>query len=224
MRRGETACDLGVGFGVGIVFDQQIDVRGDRRVGIGNGAGRIAGIVDRYTMSIGKARAASSKLRRTSAPVKPRPSSVMPGVSSRLARRNPKPPLPRPLRCRERQCERVRPGMAGAAAPAASMGYWIASMLTKVPVSPTALGTVIDRKNVARPVCCGHCRDQVGAHILDDVDAVIGEQDLVHRESDVWCPRWGSPQPPRCRRRRRRPSAMRAIAPPTLLMPGSPPL
>jgi hypothetical protein len=30
------------------------------------------------------------------------------------------------------------------------MRYWIASMLTNVPVSPTALGTVIDRKNVAR--------------------------------------------------------------------------
>ena len=45
MRRGQTPCDLGVGFGVGIVFDQQIDVRGDRRVGIGNGAGRIAGVV-----------------------------------------------------------------------------------------------------------------------------------------------------------------------------------
>ena len=51
-----------------------------------------------------------------------------------------------------------------------------------MPVRPTALGTVMVRKNVARPVCCGLGRDQVGAHVLDDVDAVVGEQDRVHRE------------------------------------------
>ena len=65
------------------------------------------------------------------------------------------------------------------------MRYWIASIFTKVPVRPTAFGTVIDRKNVARFEFAGCIRDQLRAHILDDVDAVIGDQRLVHRESDL---------------------------------------
>ena len=38
--------DLRIRIGVGIVFDQQIDSRGDRRVGIGDGAVGISGIVE----------------------------------------------------------------------------------------------------------------------------------------------------------------------------------
>ena len=73
------------------------------------------------------------------------------------------------------------PKQAGAAILATPDGYHtllsrIASMSTKLPVRPTAFGTVMLRKNVARPVCRGLCRYQVGAHVLDDVDAVVGEQ------------------------------------------------
>ena len=43
---GEAAGDLGVRIGIGVVFDQQVDFGGDRRLGIGDGAGGVAGIVE----------------------------------------------------------------------------------------------------------------------------------------------------------------------------------
>ena len=42
---GETAGDLGVRIGIGVVFDQQVDFGGNRGLGIGDGAGGVAGIV-----------------------------------------------------------------------------------------------------------------------------------------------------------------------------------
>ena len=43
---GETAGDLGIRLGIGVVFDQQIDFGGDRRLSIGDGAAGVAGIVE----------------------------------------------------------------------------------------------------------------------------------------------------------------------------------
>ena len=43
---GETAGDLRIGLGIGVVFDQQVDFGGNRRLGIGDGAGGVAGIVE----------------------------------------------------------------------------------------------------------------------------------------------------------------------------------
>ena len=43
---GEPACDLGVRIGVCVVLDQQIDTGRDRRIGVGNRTGGIAGIVE----------------------------------------------------------------------------------------------------------------------------------------------------------------------------------
>ena len=95
-------------------------------------------------------------------------------------------------------------------------------MLTKVPVMPTAFGTVMDRKKVARWIARG-CGDQVGAHVLDDVDAVVSSSVLwtgkaifrVLAGNDLDRPGVGADENHLLRReplRRRR------------LMPGSPPL
>ena len=43
---GKAAGDLGIGVGVGVVFDQQVHACGDRRIGIGDGTRRVAGIVE----------------------------------------------------------------------------------------------------------------------------------------------------------------------------------
>jgi hypothetical protein len=63
--------------------------------------------------------------------------------------------------------------------------YWIASMLTKVPVVPTAFGTVIDRKKCRPVVICRFVGDQVGANVLDDVDAVVRDPSGMYGESVV---------------------------------------
>src|SRR5438045_3086061 len=103
-------------------------------------------LADRRTGSV---RAASSKLRRTSAPVKPRPSSVTPGVSSRFAKaiRNRRPSA---LAGRMQQASNPPRNNRRRSPGRPAMRYWIASIFTKVPVRPTAFGTVIERKNVAR--------------------------------------------------------------------------
>ena len=220
---GEPASDLGVRVGIGVVFDQQIDLRGDRRIGIGDGTGRVAGIVEIKHVDRQRAR------RQLEAA--PHLGAGEAEPFERHARRL--------VEIGERDAEASRLGPRGAEAAQASspassgrrrstgrgaMRYWIASMLTKVPVRPTAFGTVIDRKNVARFDLRRGGRDQVGAHVLDDVDAVVGEQHLVHREGLGRCPRPGSPRPPRCRRRRRSTFCEASHVAADLLMPGSPPL
>src|SRR5215472_12258553 len=77
----------------------------------------------------------------------------------RLGERNPITPLPL-LRPKHGWRKEAEDGRKKPASPAGGWhevmsglhlpNYWIASMLTKVPVVPTAFGTVIDRKNVVR--------------------------------------------------------------------------
>jgi hypothetical protein len=47
-RDDKAAGDLGIRIGVGVVLDQQIDVRGDRCLGVGEGTRGVAGIVEIY--------------------------------------------------------------------------------------------------------------------------------------------------------------------------------
>ncbi len=55
-------------------------------------------------------------------------------------------------------------------------------MLTKLPVKPTAFGTVMLRKKVARPSFCAAAAIRSVRDILNDMDAVVGDQEDVDRD------------------------------------------
>ena len=100
--------------------------------------------------------------------------------------------------------------------------YWIASILTKVPVMPTAFGTVIDRKKVARLLFAAAAAIRSVRTFSMMWMPLSVSNSLVHREGFGRCPRRGSPRPPRCRCRPRPLSATASHAAADLLMPGSP--
>ena len=75
--------------------------------------------------------------------------------------------------------------------------YWIASGATNVPVKPTTLGTVMEKKNVARPSPRCFFGDQVGPRVLDDVNTIVGEKKLSAPETPaIRDLRWGLLGPP----------------------------
>src|SRR6185312_7060035 len=136
-------------------------------------------------MSTGSVRAASSKLCRTSAPVKPSPSSVTPGRSSRFAkamrkRRASALAGPRPIAISPaRKIRRCTPGLE------------VTLSLNRLDIDESA-GQADRLRHRHRQEERGPARfrrnigNWLGLHVLDDVDAVIGNERLVYRESDAF--------------------------------------
>src|SRR5262249_36578043 len=133
-------------------------------------------------------REASSKLRRTSAPVKPKPSRRMPGSSFWLAKATRK-------RC---CCDQARPP-ASASKPAPHLTSKC-RRLTAAGAHPQSR-TLADRFDVHEGAGRAHCLrhghrqeergtiaarrlggDQVGPDVLDDMDAVVSEQRCMNRK------------------------------------------
>ncbi len=98
----------------------------------------------------------------------------------------------------------------------------MASIATNVPVMPTALGTVIEKKNVPRLLLATSRGHQIGPHVLDDVNAVVGEQHLMDRKRFVLALAGDHLDGPSCRRRQPRSSGRSAISRQPCRAPASP--